>query len=111
MIYSVRYTDQVRNAILEQARYIAVERWPPLNAERWLERIWDGIDSLERWPRRCSFALENEFRPFEIRNINVDGYLSIYTIDDDARIVWGIGFRHACQDPQPDELPDEAPPE
>ena len=111
MIYSVRYTDQVRNAILEQARYIAVDCCAPLNAERWLERIWDGIDSLEQWPHRCSLALENEFRPFEIRNINVDGYLTAYTVDDDTRIVWVIGFRHARQEPEPDELPDEVPPE
>ena len=73
MIYSVRYTDQVRNAVLGQARYIAVDCYAPVNAERWLERVWDAVDTLEQWPRRCSLAQENDFRPFEIRNISVDG--------------------------------------
>ena len=110
MIYSVRYTDQVRNAVLEQARYIAVDCCAPINAERWLERVWDAVDSLEQWPRRCSLAQENDFRSFEIRNISVDGYLLAYTIDDDARTVWVIGFRHGRQQPRPDDLLEEVPP-
>ena len=54
--YSVELTDAAIDEITAQARYIAVEAQAPLNAQRWLEGIWDAVDSLERWPRRAGLA-------------------------------------------------------
>ena len=63
MIYSVEITQTAERAILEQARYIAVEGKAPENARRWLEGVWAAVGSLERFPvevrlrRRISILL------------------------------------------------------
>lgn len=62
--YAVELTDAALAAIAEQAYYITVEVQAPLNAERWLGRIWDAVDSLEQLPQRAGLA-----RDFGIRLI------------------------------------------
>ena len=109
MTYAVRLTDQTRAAIRAQARYIAVDGHAPLNAARWLDRVMDAIESLEHFPHRCALAPENDKRPYEIRKINVGDYLLLLTIDEDAKTVWVIGFRHGRQRQRPDELPPNTP--
>lgn len=109
MIYDVRLTAQTREAIYAQARYIAEDCGAPRNAAKWLDRIMEAIESLEKFPRRCALAAENDHRPYEIRKINVGGYLVLFTVDDDARTVTMIGFRHGRQRESPDALPDHAP--
>ena len=109
MIYEVRLTDQTRAAILGQADFIASVRHAPMNAERWLERVWDAIDSLAEWPRRYALAPENDTRPYDIRKIAVGDYLLVFTVDDESSRVWVIGFRHGAMLPRPDDLPDDVP--
>ena len=41
--YSVEMTDAAMAAITAQAHYIAIEDQAPLNADRWLARIWDAV--------------------------------------------------------------------
>lgn len=50
MTYTVRFTEQTRDAIIAQARYIAVDCQAPLNATVWLDHVMDAIDSLAEWP-------------------------------------------------------------
>lgn len=59
-LYSVEITDSVMAAITAEARYIATDARAPLNAARWLEQIWDAVDSLERFPRRASGEAPSE---------------------------------------------------
>lgn len=63
--YSVELTDAALAAITAQAQYIAVESQAPLNAERWLERIWDAVDSLEQFPHRAAKAEEDAYAKYE----------------------------------------------
>ena len=44
--YAVELTEAALAAIIANARYIAVEGQAPVNVQRWLERIWDAVDSL-----------------------------------------------------------------
>lgn len=99
MRYLVVITEAVERTILEQARFIAVECESPRNAARWLDSILGAIDSLERFPRRCPLAPENEWRPREIRVLNVSGYLVLFQVDDGAGTVRVIGARHGRQTP------------
>lgn len=68
MIYAVRLTDQTRQAIYDQARYIAVDRHAPDGAARWLNRVMAAIDSWRnpragvRWPLRMTHARKKSGR-------------------------------------------------
>lgn len=101
--YRVVITDAAFARIREQARYIAVEGQAPLNAERWLSRVL-AADSLDTMPRRCAKPIESELRSFEIRAIHIDGYMLLFTVDDESATVTVIGARHGRQLPRPDEL-------
>ena len=92
--YSVELTDAALAAITAQAHYIAVESQAPLNAERWLGRIWDAVDSLEQFPQRAAKAEEDAYAKYEVRRLVIDSHLLLFTIDDDRRKVWIIGLRH-----------------
>ena len=107
MIYSVEITAAARKKILEQANYIAVDAEAPLNAERWYERVWDVIRGLKEFPHRHNLAPENEQRIFEIRRAHVGRHFILFTINEEARKVTVIGFRHGSQLPLTRDLPDE----
>lgn len=103
--YAVEFTEAAFAAIAAEARYIAVEAHAPLNAQRWLERIWDAVDSLEQWPRRAALAEESAYVEHEVRQLVVGKHLLLFTIDDDGRKVWVIGLRHGRRLPRRSELP------
>jgi len=105
MTSTVKITADAEASIREQARYIAIDEQAPLNAARWLERVYAATDSLDKWPRRCAIADEDRYRPYEIRKLGIDGYLLLFTIVDETNTVWVIATRHGRQQPQPDDLP------
>lgn len=109
MKYIVRMTDQTRQAIKDQAIYIAEDCQAPENAVRWLKRVNEGIDSLAEWPRRCSRTEEDKYRPYEIRKLNIGGYFLVFTPDDERQTVWIISFRHGRMKPKIDDLPRDIP--
>lgn len=96
-VYRVEIADEVFEAIRSQAKYIACDQKSPQNAQQWLEGLWDAIDSLEKWPKRCGFAPENDYRPFEIRQRIYGDSIILFTVDDEQNIVYVIGFRHGGQ--------------
>ncbi|MCD4748091.1 MAG: type II toxin-antitoxin system RelE/ParE family toxin [Thermoanaerobaculales bacterium] len=105
--YTVELTDAALAAIAAQARYIAVEAKAPLNAKRWLEQVWDAVDSLERWPRRTAKAEEDAYLAYEVRQLIVGSHLLLFTVDDDRRTVWVVGLRHGHRLPRSGDLPVE----
>lgn len=107
--YSVEITEQTFEIIRSFARYIAFEQKAPHSAKLWLEGLWDAVDSLEKWPKRCGFAPENDYRLYEIRKLNYGDYLLLFTIDESKHIVYIIGFRHGKQLSHQDILPNEPP--
>lgn len=105
--YRVVIPDMIAAKVQEQARNIAVKGKAPLNALRWLERITTAVESLATAPRRCPLAPESAFRPYEIRSLNIDGYLILFTIDDAKNTVLILNARHGRQLPQPDQLQEQ----
>jgi len=105
MTYSVRITPLAEAAIREQARYIAIDCKAPLSAARWLSRIFTAANTLDTWPRRCSKAEEYRYRDYEVRQLDVQGFLLLFTVVDETKTVWVIGARHGRMQPRPDELP------
>jgi len=108
-LYAVELTDAALAAIADQARYIAVKAKAPRNAQRWLERIWDAVDSLERWPLRAARAAEDDYLEYEVRQLVVGSHLLLFTVDDSRRTVWIIGLRHGHRLPRPRDLPPDRP--
>ncbi|HZL35163.1 MAG TPA: type II toxin-antitoxin system RelE/ParE family toxin [Tepidisphaeraceae bacterium] len=106
MRYAVEITDVAFEAILGQARYIAVDRQAPLNARRWIEQVWDVIDDLEHMPARHNLAPEDAFKTYEVRRAVIGDYFILFTIDEDACKVWVIGARHGSRRPRPEDLPE-----
>ena len=111
MSYRVIITPPAQAQILEQGRYIAVDRQAPLNAARWLERVFDAADTLAEFPSRCTLAPENAFRDYEIRRLLIGDYFLLFTIVEKDQTVWVIGFRHGSRLPRPQDLPRTAPDE
>jgi plasmid stabilization system protein ParE len=67
--YAVEVTDAALAAIIAQARYIGIDAQEPINASHWLERVWDAVDSLQRWPRRAAKAEEDAYVEYEVRQL------------------------------------------
>ena len=109
MRYSVGITDAAFDAIRQHARYIAVDCQSPLNAKKWLQKVFDEIDALEHMPARHNLAPESDFKTYEIRRALIGDYLILFTIDETASMVWVIGFRHGSRLPRPNALPDKPP--
>lgn len=105
--YEVKLTDVALVAISQQARYIAAEQQQPQNAERWLQGVWDAVDSLEQLPTRAPLAAENDEVDYEVRHLIVGGSALLFTIDDTRDTVWVIALRGTGQLPR--TLPDAPP--
>lgn len=107
--YRVVIADAALDRIREQVRYIAVECHAPENARRWLTRVLAAAETLETMPERCAKAIESAFRPFEIRALNIDGYLLLFVVNEEDRTVLIVNARHGRQLPRPDDLPEAEP--
>lgn len=109
-VYAVRTTAAARQAIREQARYIAVEQQSPQNAREWLERVWTAIDGLEFMPLRYNEAKGYDSLPYVVRRVILDNHLILFTVDKANATVYVVGLRHGARLPRQRDLP-AVPPE
>ena len=101
-------SSQAEDSLVRFTEYVANEQQSPINAERWWRNAIKTIDSLTRFPHRCPPSPENEFRDYEIiRMILLRLGLILFSVDELAKIVRVIGFRHGSQLPWEEELPDQ----
>lgn len=103
--YAVELTDAALTAITEHARYIAREGQAPMGAQRWLDKVWDAVDSLSRWPLRAPRAAEDAYVKLEVRQLLVGSHLLLFAVDEALRTVWVVGLRHGHRLPRPPDLP------
>jgi plasmid stabilization system protein ParE len=68
MEYRVEITD-VALAEAEDAYVWMMEQLSPESAEKWFEGLMDAIESLNKSPKRCSLAPENDVFSEEIRQL------------------------------------------
>ncbi len=52
-------TPEAQASIRESFVYILSQS--PLNADRWIRRLYAEIETLETFPKRCAFAREREY--------------------------------------------------
>ena len=103
-LYSVDLTASALASIAEHAAYVAEQIHEPLNALRWLQLVWDAVDSLETAPRRGRVARESAYVEYEVRQIVVGTHLLLFTVDDVARRVTVVGLRHGHRLPRPGDV-------
>lgn len=97
--YEVRLSQEALRSIEEQYLYISNVAHAPLTGMRWFDRIVEAANSLENMPRRCALAAESADMPFEVRALNVDGFLLLFKIEDDRKLVTILFARHGRQLP------------
>ena len=93
MRYEVIVTPEAQEGIRNSFQYI-YER-APLNAARWLQGVYDQIDTLERFPERCAFAREREYLEEDLRQLVFKSHRIIFRIDKARKVVYVLHVRHA----------------
>ncbi len=83
MAYKIRITKLALEDIAESANYYATQGSFAVS-QRWLDGLDNGILDLEKMPRRCPFAPENEDLDFEARQFHYFSHRVIFTIEDDT---------------------------
>lgn len=75
--------------------YIAADA--PLAAERWVESIFEAVEGLSRFPRRCAHAPEDEGLRIGLRQLVHGNYRILFTIDEERRLVKVPHIRHGAR--------------
>ena len=95
MIYDVILSSEAKQALDDHIRFIAVEKLEPINAQRWLKKALDAVDTLTVFPNRCPIAPENKFSKHTVRMLIVDKSSFLYRVDKDNRTVRVTHFFHS----------------
>ncbi|TWT87245.1 Plasmid stabilization system protein [Pseudobythopirellula maris] len=109
MSYWVEVTPEAQEEIDRYVLYLINEQQAPETALRMLHRIEAEIASLVTFPHAGFRPPEDGHRDYLIRCRLVDHSLVLYHVDDDAKKVFVIGFRHGARLPHPEQLPKDPP--
>ncbi|GMU83109.1 MAG: hypothetical protein AMXMBFR47_29800 [Planctomycetota bacterium] len=100
--YVVVVLPDAEQAILEQAEFIAADK--PDAATRWLERLWDAIEDLSRFPNRNAIApAESDAIGTPVRKLVFGAYLVFYRVREDEALVEVMRFRHGARRAEAEE--------
>ena len=100
MKYRVELSPGVDDEIRAAASYIASDSLPA--AEKWLDGIYNTIQSLRSLPERCGVIREHEEFEEELRELRYKSHRIIFVVEE--RIVRVVHVRHAARDEwKPDE--------
>ena len=95
--YDVVVTPEAQDGIRESFLYIH-ER-SPLNAARWLQGLYTKIDTLERFPERCSYARERQYvleiqAGDDLRQLVFKSHRVVFRVDPRQQKVFVLYVRH-----------------
>ncbi len=76
--YKVVVSPAARQQVADQGRFIAEQSGSLEVALRWVDRIYESIDTLDFSPHRYELAEENRYRDYEIRRLLIGKYLALY---------------------------------
>jgi|SRR5580700_1322976 toxin ParE1/3/4 len=97
--YRVKITPTASGELEAIFDYIA--RDSPQNAARFISRIVDAIDSLDRMPHRYRLARSSDPTFNQIRSMPLRPYLIRYIVDDATHSVVIVSIRHGARRPEP----------
>lgn len=98
--YAVAFTDEAWAEVDAHARHIAVTLRSPLNAARWLSRLFDAVDSLEEFPTRFSIDDRQSARVgATVHRLTFERTcVLLYSVNDPSNTVLIHSFRHGGYD-------------
>lgn len=105
MKYTVYVDPEAQQQIAETFRYIRDIEQKPMTAQRWLQGLYDAIDSLEENPERCATARENDRFEQTIRKLVYKSTRLVFVIEGQAIYVIAAPHAHA------DDLKDASGPD
>ncbi len=94
MTYNVILSSEAKQALDDHVRYIAIEKLEPMDAERWLRKALDAVETLTVFPNRCPIAPENALSKHTVRMLIVDTSSFLYRVDEKTRTVRVTHFFH-----------------
>ena len=106
MNYRVEIADSALQQVRVHAEYITLQAQAPLNAARWLARVFEAIHTLERFPKRYPVAPQYTLQHSEVRTFNCESFVFFYTIDEQVQTVRVLWARHGRQDDSRSRLPE-----
>lgn len=107
MTYRLVVSPQAFEAWEAHVDYLAIDQQAPEVAERWFRKSWAALQTLKRMPDRCTPAPETDRYPYTIRALIVDRCLFLFRIDEEAKAVRVLDFRHGSQQPRPLDMQDD----
>jgi plasmid stabilization system protein ParE len=77
--------------------YGYIAREAPVAAEHWVAELFEVIESLARFPRRCAPATEEPVLRVGLRQMVFGNYRILFTVDEEARVVNVPHIRHGAR--------------
>ena len=96
MTYQVIVTPEAQADIRQIFQFIC-ER-SPLNAARWLQNIYERIETLENHPERCGAARERQYFEEDLRQLLFKSHRAVFWINKPEKTVYVLRVRHAKQE-------------
>jgi len=90
--FRVIVTPEAESVIRHAFDYI--HQRSPLNAARWLRRLWEQVDTLEYFPERCGKARETQYLEGELRQFLFGAYRIVFWIDQAQKTVYVLHVHH-----------------
>ncbi len=98
MTYRVTFAPRFLNDVDRQIEYLLSEHVAITTIERWFGDLYDKLEGLYHWPLRFPISPEQtEDMGYEVRRLNYGDYQVFYRVDEDARLVEVIHFRHGSR--------------
>lgn len=85
--YSIQFSKEARNDLIEIYSYIKNELKEPNIANKLLNKIKKEIYKLENYSKIYSVIDDNYLRRQDIRKIKISNYLVFYCINDENKII------------------------
>jgi plasmid stabilization system protein ParE len=93
MKFSIVITSEAQRNIIAAFEHILADS--EQNAGRWLQGIYETIDTLEAFPRRCATAQEQRYYPKrELRQLAYKSHRIIFEVNEAQAIVRVLYVRH-----------------
>jgi plasmid stabilization system protein ParE len=90
--FRVVVTPAAESGIRQAFDYI--HQRSPLNAARWLQRLYEQVDTLEYFPERCGKARETEYLEEDLRQLLFRAYRIVFRIDKAQKTVYVLHVQH-----------------
>lgn len=99
MAYRLIVSPEAYDELDRYVEYLTHDQASPQSAKLWMEKVLAALRTLASFPNRCPPAPESRYSQHTIRMLIVDRGLFLYRVDEAAKMVRVLRFRHGRQLP------------